>query len=84
VCRFCSGKPLVYYSRYVPGPGLFDIARQNRVLLVWSPLDRLPAPLLERHRTFRQLHLSASQWKELRRRLGEARSGVPDFARLMA
>ena len=82
MCCFCAGKPLVYYSRYVPGPRLFDIARVNRVRLVWSPLDRIPAPLLVRHRTFRQLHLSTSQWKELRRRLREARGGVPDFARL--
>jgi hypothetical protein len=84
MCRFCAGKPLVYYSRYVPGPGLFAIARVHCVRLVWSPLDRIPAPLLVRHRTFRQLHLSTSQWKELRRRLSEARGGVPDFARLIA
>ena len=84
MCHFCAGKPLVYYSRYRPGPGLVDIARLNGVRLVWSPLHRIPEPLLERHRTFRQLHLSASQWKELRRRLGEGRSGVPDYARLIA
>ena len=84
MCRFCAGKPLVYYSRYVPGPALFAIARVHRVRLVWSPLHRIPASLLARHRTFRQLHLSSTQWNELSRRLGEARSGVPDFARLMA
>jgi hypothetical protein len=84
MCHFCAGKPLVYYGKYVPGAGLFDIARRNRVHLVWSPLDRIPRPLLERHRTFRQLHLSKGQWKELRRRLCEATGGVPDFARLIA
>jgi hypothetical protein len=64
----------------VPGPGLRDIARWNRVRLVWSPLDRTPAPLLARHRRFRQLRLSASQWKALHRRLGEAGAGVPAFS----
>jgi hypothetical protein len=54
------------------------------VRLVWAPLARLPAPLLARHLTFRQLHLSSGQWMELRRRLGEGRSGVPDLARVMA
>jgi hypothetical protein len=84
MCRFCAGKPLVYYSRYRPGARLFAIARGHRVRLVWAPLHRLPAPLLTRHRTFRQLHLSSGQWTDLRRRLGEGRSGVPDLARVIA
>jgi len=80
MCSFCAGKPLVYYSRYRPGAGLQDIARHNRVRLAWAPLDRVPAPLLQRHRTFRQLHLRPSQWGELRRRLAQGRSGLPGWA----
>jgi len=82
MCSFCAGKPLVYYSRYRPGAGLQDIARHNRVRLAWSSLAGVPAPLLARHRTFRQLHLSASQWGELRRRLVQGRSGVAGWAQV--
>ncbi|MBP1776425.1 MAG: hypothetical protein H6Q86_2435 [candidate division NC10 bacterium] len=83
MCRFCAGKPLVYYSRYRPGPRLFAIARAHDVALVWSPLGRVPRELLERHRTFRQLWLAESQWETLKERLTGAETGQPDFARLL-
>jgi hypothetical protein len=72
--RFCAGKPFAYYSRYRPGPRIDALARRHRVTLLWQPLGLVPAPLLRRNRTFRQLWLSASQWATLGSRLGLGRS----------
>ena len=76
--RFCAGKPFVYYSPYQPSARIFALARAHRVELVWCALGRLPRELLDRHRTFRQLWLADSQWKQLRTRLAAPRSGGPD------
>jgi hypothetical protein len=72
--RFCAGKPFAYYSRYRPSPRIHALARTHRVTLLWQPLGVVPAPLLKRNRTFRQLWLSASQWATLGSRLGLGRS----------
>ena len=72
--RFCAGKPFAYYSRYRPSPRIHALARKHRVTLLWQPLGLVPAALLKRNRTFRQLWLSASQWAALGSRLGLGRS----------
>ncbi|HOG29123.1 MAG TPA: hypothetical protein PLT35_07575 [Vicinamibacterales bacterium] len=68
--KFCAGKPFAYYSRYRPSPRIHALAREHRVTLLWQPLGLVPAALLKRNRTFRQLWLSASQWAALSSRLG--------------
>lgn len=72
--RFCAGKPFAYYSRYRPSPRIYALARKHRVTLLWQPLGLVPAALLKRNRTFRQLWLSASQWAALGSRLGLGRA----------
>jgi hypothetical protein len=72
--RFCAGKPFAYYSRYHPSPRIFALARKHGVALRWQPLGFVPAALLIRNRTFRQIRLSASQWAALGSRLGLGRS----------
>ncbi len=62
MCRFCRGKPLVYVSRYVPGPLARRIATHYRVRLLHLPIGILPPRLLERNRTFRQFRLTREQW----------------------
>jgi hypothetical protein len=71
---FCEGKPFVYYSQYVPSARIYALARSHKVRLRWSPLSRLSATLLARHRLWRQLWLSDSQWRALCARLS-ARAG---------
>jgi hypothetical protein len=82
VFKFAAGKPFVYYSRYVPSPRVFRLAREHDVQLVHCPLHRIPAPLLARHGTWRQLWLSTSQWKRLNERIGTARIGHQSLAAL--
>ena len=66
---FCEGKPFVYYSQYVPSARIHALARSHKVRLRWCPLGRLSATLLARHRFWRQLWLSDSQWQALLARL---------------
>jgi hypothetical protein len=72
--RFCAGKPFVYCSRYRPSARIYSLARNCRVALVWQPLGRVPAELLKRNRTWRQLWLTKSQWAALGARLGQGRA----------
>lgn len=69
----CAGKPFAFHSRYRPSPRIHALARKHRVTLLWQPLGLVPAPLPERNRAFRQLHLSASQQAALGARLGLGR-----------
>jgi hypothetical protein len=71
---FCEGKPFVYYSHYVPSARIHALARSHKVRLRWCPLGRLSPTLLARHRYWRQLWLSDSQWRELQARVA-ARAG---------
>jgi hypothetical protein len=68
---FCAGKPLAYFSRYVPGDGIQDIAGRHGVELVHMPLGTLPEALLAANQTFRFMHLARSQWMALELRLME-------------
>jgi hypothetical protein len=81
--RFCGGKPFVYFSRYVPGPRIRALAKAHDVDLVWSPLHRVPQELLRRHRHWRQLWLTESQWEVLKQRLDASKSGSWDWTRLV-
>lgn len=72
---FCSGKPFAYYSRYVPSPKIHRIAWQHKVQLIHFPLQRLPAELLNRHKTFRFFGFTREQWEEFQRRRA-ARTGT--------
>jgi hypothetical protein len=76
---FTRGKPVAYFSRYVPGPKIHAVARQHGVRVVHVPLDRIPAELRERNRTFRLLSLTDEQWEVLRRRIaaGKGARTVP-------
>ena len=78
VFAYATGKPFVYYSRYVPSARVFQLAREHDVRLVWSPLHRIPAALLERHRTWRQLWLSESQWERAHRADGDGQDRPSD------
>ena len=62
---FCSGKPVAYFSRYVPSEEVHAIARRHGVQVVHRPLRSIPKPLLSRHSSFRLLSLSPAQWEEL-------------------
>jgi hypothetical protein len=59
----------VYYSHYVPSARIHALARSHKVRLLWRPLGRLSTTLLARHRFWRQLWLSDSQWRALQARL---------------
>jgi hypothetical protein len=72
--QFCEGKPFVYYSHYVPSARVHALARSHKVDLRWSPLSRLSATLVARHRFWHQLWLSDSQWRSLQARVA-ARAG---------
>ncbi len=62
---FCSGKPLVYYSHYVPSDEVHAVAQRHGVRVVHRPLRSIPKPLLSRHGSFQLLRLTAAQWEEL-------------------
>lgn len=66
--EFCKGKPFAYYSRYVPSPEVHRIAWRHKVQVVHFPLHRLPANLLQRHKTFRFFYFTHKQWEEFQRR----------------
>jgi hypothetical protein len=74
--RFAAGKPFVYYSRYVPSARIFELARAHDVTLAWRPLALIQAAMLRRHARWRQLWLSESQWRALRKRLPEAQGSA--------
>lgn len=69
--RFCSGKPVAYFSRYTPGPKIYAVAARAGVSLFQLPLDTIPEALREQHRKFRFLNLTKTQWNALVERLGE-------------
>ena len=69
-----AGKPFVYYSNYVPSSRIVDLARRYGIRFLWRSLNTLPGALLERHRTWRQLWLSESQWETLAARLANPRA----------
>lgn len=71
--RFCRGKRVAYYSRYVPGPRVHAVARRHRVEVLHVPLGRIPPALLARHRCFRLLWLTRPQWDALLERIPEGR-----------
>jgi hypothetical protein len=71
--EFCRGKPFGYFSRYRPSTRIEQIAAKHRVRLVYVPLGRLPAALLERNRSFRFFHMTRKQWEALVRRVAETR-----------
>ena len=69
--RFCKRKTVVYYSAYVPSQRIHRVARKHHVRLIHIPLSRIPKPLLLRNRTFRFMHLTRTQWDELRRAVSD-------------
>ena len=71
---FTRGKPVAYFSRYVPGPRVHAVARQHGVRVVHVPLGRIPAKLRERNQTFRIMNLTDEQWEVLRRRVAESKA----------
>ncbi len=78
VFRFCDGKPFVYYSHYTPSARIYALARSHKVRLRWCPLGRLSGALVARHRFWRQLWLSDSQWRELQMRLARGVRNGPE------
>lgn len=70
--EFCAGKTFAYYSQYVPSPEIHRIAWKHRVQVVHFPLQRLPAKLLNRHRSFRFFAFTREQWEEFQRRRAAA------------
>ncbi len=74
---FARGKPVAYFSRYVPGPKIQAVAQQHGVRVVHEPLSRIPAELRRRNRTFRIMSLTGGQWEVLRRRIAEAKGARP-------
>jgi hypothetical protein len=74
---FARGKPVAYFSRYVPGPKIQAVAQQHGVRLVHVPLSRIPAELRRRNRTFRIMSLTNGQWEVMRRRIAEAKGARP-------
>ena len=77
--RFARGKPVAYFSRYVPGARIHAVARQHGVRVQHVPLDRIPAELRERHQTFRIVRPNDEQWEVLRQRIAERKGarGLP-------
>ena len=69
--RFARGKPVAYFSRYVPGARIHAVARQYGVRVQHVPLDRIPAELRERNQTFRIGDQNDEQWEVLRQRIAE-------------
>jgi len=74
---FTRGKPVAYFSRYVPGQGVHAVARQHGVRVVHVPLSRIPAELRLRNRTFRIMSLTDRQWEILRQRMAESKGARP-------
>lgn len=63
--RFCVGKPVVYYSQYVPGPRIYAVAGRHAVRVLHLPLRTIPPRLLVRNERFRFLWLTERQWEAL-------------------
>lgn len=79
---FCRNKPFAYYSRYVPGPRIREIARRFGVTVVHQPLARVPRELLERHWTFHFLYVTRERWRDLVREIErDKRAWAPDLLR---
>ncbi len=72
--EFCAGKPVVYYSRYVPGPRVHEVAQRHRVRITHLPLARIPGPLLRRARSFRFAYLTRAQREALVERVAQRRA----------
>jgi hypothetical protein len=71
--EFCRGQQVAYFSRYVPGSRVREMAARHRVKLLPLPLERIPEEERERQRRFHFLHLEWQQYEELRRRCAAAR-----------
>jgi len=78
---FCRNKPFAWYSRYVPGARVHEIARRFGVRVVHQPLGRVPRELIERNRTFHFLCVTREQWEDLVREVAEdRRAWAPELA----
>lgn len=66
---FCAGKPLVYFSRYVPSNAIHQLAWPYHVRVVHRPLHVIPAQQRELNRAYRLVHLTREQWDALCRKL---------------
>jgi hypothetical protein len=71
--EFCRGQRVAYFSRYVPGARVREVAARHRVKLLALPLERIPEEERERHRRFHFLYLERQQCVEFRRRCATAR-----------
>lgn len=71
--EFCRNKPFAYCSRYRPSARIRALGREYRVQILHLPLRRIARPLLEKHQSFRLMHLTRPQWDELLPRLDESR-----------
>jgi len=79
---FCRNKPFAYYSRYVPGPRIHEIARRFGVGVIHQPLSRVARERLERNQTFHFLHVTREQWCDLVREVAEdRRAWAPELLR---
>ena len=79
---FCRNKPFAWYSRYVPGARVHEVARRFGVRVVHQPLGRVPRELVERNRTFHFLCVTREQWNDLVREVAEdRRAWAPELAR---
>ncbi|NLF72438.1 MAG: hypothetical protein GX575_25670 [Candidatus Anammoximicrobium sp.] len=75
---FCAGKPVVYYSRYVPSPQVHRVAWRHRVRVIHVPLQRIPKQLLARTRSFLFASLTRRQWDVMVQRVADGRAGWLD------
>ena len=79
---FCRNKPFAWYSRYVPGARVHEVARRFGMRVVHQPLGRVPRGLVERNRRFHFLCVTREQWEDLVREVAEdRRAWAPELAR---
>ncbi|MBM4247112.1 MAG: hypothetical protein FJ148_25520 [Deltaproteobacteria bacterium] len=79
---FCRNKLFAWYSRYVPGARVHEVARRFGVRVVHQPLARVPRELVERNRRFHFLCVTREQWEDLVREVAEdRRAWAPELAR---
>jgi hypothetical protein len=75
--RFCGGKPVAYYSRYMPGPRIHARAERYGTQVLDLSLRTIPRTILERSQRFRFLWLTEKQWDALVARVGKPRGIAP-------
>jgi hypothetical protein len=68
---FCSGKPVAYFSRYVPSDEVHTVAQRHSVTVVHRPLESIPEASLSRHQSFTLVSLTPAEWEELENMSGE-------------